>query len=249
MNSYKKVGIVPDVHGNPKWKNWVTTFILEGVDEIVFLGDYVDSYNYEDDEILSNLHEILDFKKGSPVNTTLLMGNHDIQYYGNGNEYFCSGYRKSMYNDLHDIYNTPGYFDNLYTIGDTVFTHAGISSYWHSKYFTGYSITELLEEIPGIRTKRQGFDLLATVGRRRGGFDTTGGPFWADKAEILNYPISGLHQYVGHTPVNDLEVHRINDNTSITFCDTLGYGKPIVVNVSLNTTTTDGRVIEEKESN
>ena len=153
-----------------------------------------------------------------------------------------------MYEELHDIYNTPYLFDNLYSIGNTVFTHAGISSYWHSKYFTGYNVMELIEEIPDIRTKRQGFDLLATVGRRRGGFDATGGPFWADKHELLNYPMNGIHQYVGHTPVKDLEVHRINDETSITFCDTLGYGKPIVVNVSLITKQTDGRVIKEEES-
>ena len=43
-----KVLIIPDVHGRTFWKRAID--LIENYDKIIFLGDYLDPYQYEDME-------------------------------------------------------------------------------------------------------------------------------------------------------------------------------------------------------
>lgn len=72
--------IIPDVHGRDFWKDAANRF----PGNIVFLGDYLDPYPLEGispDEAFTNFQEILSFKKANPDRVTLLLGNHDLQYF------------------------------------------------------------------------------------------------------------------------------------------------------------------------
>ena len=82
MKKVNKIAVVPDVHGKLFWKNAKDK--IDSVDEVVFLGDYLDSYsflgNFTRKEEFENLIEILDFKRAFPEKVILLLGNHDIAY-------------------------------------------------------------------------------------------------------------------------------------------------------------------------
>ena len=102
----KKILTLGDIHGRDKWmfhthgsphefNHWMT-MVENGVpadaeefwkempytqyDQIVFVGDYVDSFDISNVRILDNLKKILFFKKALPDKVVLLIGNHDIQY-------------------------------------------------------------------------------------------------------------------------------------------------------------------------
>ena len=111
---------IGDVHGRSTWKEiifggeteyfWWKQSIEEGYDEektyefqkfdkIIFLGDYEDSFDKSNVEILENLKDIIQFAKAYSNLVVLLLGNHDIQYIVK--DKICSGYRGEMYHDLY----------------------------------------------------------------------------------------------------------------------------------------------------
>ena len=72
--------IIPDVHGRRFWRDAVKG---HEEDKIVFLGDYVDPYEWEGitpGDAFLELKDIIAFKKAHPDNVTLLLGNHDLGY-------------------------------------------------------------------------------------------------------------------------------------------------------------------------
>ena len=79
-NTFNKVIIIGDVHGNPLWKNIVDS--NHDADLFVFVGDYVSTHeNYSAKEQLDNLEEILNFKENNPDKVVLLRGNHERNEY------------------------------------------------------------------------------------------------------------------------------------------------------------------------
>ena len=122
-----KVLIVGDIHGR---NNWELVRYLTGVDKIVFVGDYVDSYDKKDVEIYHNLKEIIQFKLDYPDKVELLLGNHDIQYIFSPH-FQCSGFRphmlpyiKALFDEYIDLFNIAYQTDNH------LFTHAGVTNAW-----------------------------------------------------------------------------------------------------------------------
>ena len=72
--------IMPDVHGLQFWRSAVRGHEEE---KIIFLGDYVDPYAWEEilpGEAFKELRDIIAFKKEHPDNVVLLLGNHDLGY-------------------------------------------------------------------------------------------------------------------------------------------------------------------------
>ena len=71
--------IIPDVHGRTFWRKAVKEYM--GDEPILFLGDYLDPYAYEEispADAFEVFHEIMDIKKSNPEAVTLLLGNHDL---------------------------------------------------------------------------------------------------------------------------------------------------------------------------
>ena len=67
---------IGDIHGRSDWQE----IDPANYDKIIFVGDYVDSFTVSDIDIITNLLNIIQFKKDNMNKVVLLLGNHDLQY-------------------------------------------------------------------------------------------------------------------------------------------------------------------------
>jgi len=227
-------------------------------DYYVFVGDYTDAYNKANEEIMMNLLDIIRFKKLYPKNVILLLGNHDVNYMltnpwtsGNG-MYGCTGNRPEMRFDLYELFNKNyDLFQLAFQYDNYIWTHAGIHKGWYvrfKKQFDGLKkhwVTE--DKIDGCKTIADELNLafihrleaLFDVGHYLGGYMDVGGPLWLDKTLGWKKPLGGYHQIVGHTPCYSVDKHTINDDTTITYVDTL-HKKECYYIVNINEKRKDG---------
>lgn len=77
--------VLGDTHGQNKWKKIIEA--NKDADEVIFIGDYFDSFTIPFSEQLSNFVDILNYKTDNKDKVVLLLGNHDYQYLSYGNEY------------------------------------------------------------------------------------------------------------------------------------------------------------------
>jgi len=214
---------IPDIHGRDYWKS----FPKQDFDVVIFLGDYTDSFDKSDKYILDNLQNIIEYKKNNVDKTILLLGNHDLQYYFSYASYGCTGFRVKMYVPLHSLFqNNKELFKPIHVVGNYIFSHAGITSVWYKKLLkeiegTPYADTKDLEELITALFYKEHV-ILSDVGRTRGGWCKSGGPFWADLAESKAWMLKDFHQVVGHTPIKEIFTHEWKEgNSSITYCDSI----------------------------
>ena len=199
-----KILIVPDVHGRVFWKRPVEHFLSQiesGEMEVVFLGDYLDPYDFEVvDELaygplkaMKQLRdEIIPLAIGRK-NVHLLLGNHDMHYF---NEDYANTIYKCRYSHYHAKSIKKVFKENadLFClawdcfIDDTLvlFTHAGILKSWTDYVFPENSIkrpnADLLNNI--LDNGTDDVVKLACVGPYRGGWGRIpGSPIWADANE------------------------------------------------------------------
>jgi hypothetical protein len=194
-----KILIVPDVHGRTFWHR--ATELVDKVDQIVFLGDYLDPYPHEGisfDEAFEEFNEILEFKKEYPDLVTLLVGNHDMHYIIN--EFMnCSRRNIEMQGQLHDLYNSNlDLFKLIHIEDDWIFSHAGVYKNWMEKYeFT-------LDDLNLQTFLNSHWPALEDLSWYRGGDNSVGSCIWADIRESVNYDlIPNYKQVVGHTQLNE----------------------------------------------
>lgn len=117
-----KLAVIGDIHGRDSWKK------VKDWDELVFIGDYFDSFNVPAIDQIHNFGEILELKRSSKKPVTLLIGNHDAHYLGCSK---CSGFQydkkdaitKTLLDALEDLQMS-------YYQGNVLFTHAGVGETW-----------------------------------------------------------------------------------------------------------------------
>jgi hypothetical protein len=156
--------ILGDIHGTTCWKTAVTE---NPHCRYVFLGDYLDgkensNFNAE----ITNLQEIIHFKKANPDNIILLLGNHDWSYIEYGEPLFMD--------NLH-------LFQNAYQSDNIVFTHAGIVHRWFVEDFGGSLSRNIAAQLNNPANSQQR-NALHQVGNQYTG--TVGGIFMADMCEL-----------------------------------------------------------------
>jgi hypothetical protein len=188
-------------------------------DKIIFVGDYVDSYDKSNEVILKNLQEIIYFKKALGDRVVLLLGNHDIQYIV-PNE-ICSGFRGEMQYDLKEIFENNIHLFKIAHLekgadgSKWLWSHAGVTSGWYEKdllrtlknermRFRELLIEFFQEEREVDEVINKAYDLqvksLWNVDSHSGGMDVWAGPVWV-RPYIMNYwPLEGYNQIMGHTP-------------------------------------------------
>ena len=253
MKNNYNILTIGDIHGRSRWKEaifggetefffWKQSieenyeeFVREEHtfhqwDKIIFVGDYVDSFDVSNEVILSNLEDIVLFAKTYPDLVVLLLGNHDIQYIVS-NE-CCSGYRAEMRHDLNRIFTENksrfkiAYLDKFtHTLKGkevtvkTLWTHAGVTKGWH---------TELLRDVNSPRYRHTDFfigsanwkldkllnvawnlkvDNLYNVDNASGGMDLWAGPLWVRPHILNDFYLEGYDQVVGHTPQSAVYTH------------------------------------------
>ena len=220
----KKTIAIGDIHGRKNWKKIVEA---HPTDRIVFLGDYCNPYDeISNHDVLDNLLDIIALKTKRKDDIILLLGNHDMHYIY---DTFPIGTRfnkgiakliKCLFEERRD------YFQFAYQEGNILYTHAGVSNLWWSKFFKGKtgddapSIAEQLNNPTDEQTKA-----MYQVGYIRGGDCERGGIFWADFAETCKDPLIGVHQVVGHTKMMEIHTIRPSKDTSVTYCDCLNRGE------------------------
>lgn len=243
-NTNMKTISIGDLHGKDEWKNALNYWrpddedtYIDQYDKIIFVGDYVDSFDIPDNNILKNLQEIIELKIKYPEKVVLLWGNHEIQYLFGTKRYGCSGYRPSMWLSLNTLFKEyRNLFQLAFQIENYIWTHAGITSEWFdlninekthivrdNKYITNLPIDKL-DNISDILNfcfeagHQHIFDCSPYV---TGGSDRTSGPLWASKYETRNLPLIGYHQIVGHTHVDEIKHYENykDKNTSMTYID------------------------------
>jgi predicted MPP superfamily phosphohydrolase len=197
-----RIFFIGDLHGLDTWKEEAEEALRQYY-EIVFLGDYVDSFHVKAAEQMYNLKEICAFVRKNKKHVTALLGNHDYAYiYGidgiSGKQYDHAFEYKKIFDDNLDLFQIAWGYTNKKTKKYTLATHAGLTKQFYKKYVTPeIKEGELIHEtLNGLQDKK---DIIWKVGDWRGGRGTPG-PLWADYNEILEDPYTGINQVFGHTP-------------------------------------------------
>lgn len=222
MKSFVAIG---DVHGLTKWRDIVEEH-KESV--IVFLGDYLDPYEYiTREQQLANLSDIIGLKKERMDDVVLLLGNHDLHY-------FCekavpgSRYDFQIEKEAEALFlGNIELFSYAFQHGRFIFTHAGIQHSWFVDDFKGDLARPIAEQLNSPKAEQ--LDALFRLGRARGGrIGCTGGIFWADITELTD-PLHGYTQIVGHNRVDDITERMGYNDNKIIFCDCLRKGKAFLL--------------------
>lgn len=227
-----KILICPDVHGRDFYKP-----LLNIKDKpIVFLGDYLDPYDYEgitDKHAIENFEEILDFAKSND-NVTLLLGNHDESYIWSFMTFERTSY--IYYKELHKLYrDNIKLFKPCLKRDGLLFTHAGVSNGWINMVNRDFELDEssfrLTQDnidvyIGNEFEKELEFDTavihfsnqylrspIFSIGYARWGDSPNGGPFWNDFNDEYWDPEGwNLIQIFGHTQREVTGTIGINGN-------------------------------------
>ena len=199
------------MHGRQLWRSAVRGHEEE---KIIFLGDYVDPYAWEEilpGEAFKELRDIIAFKEEHPDNVVLLLGNHDLGYLDPS---ICTCRRDSYRVEKigREFEDNLDLFDIVHIEevdgGKVLFSHAGIAENWikhRSKLvgkMNGFRPEHLNEMLHGNQDDRERLFLaLADVSWYRGGLDKVGSPVWADVEEYLNGErlLGGYLHIFGHT--------------------------------------------------
>lgn len=123
---------IGDIHGRVEWQKIVNEH--SDADNIVFIGDYLDSFDYDGLHQLDNLNSILNFKKKQELNLEkkvyLLIGNHDLHYWPGINSRGCiSGFQSNMLMVFEEFFReNKKHFQIAVCLKNKLCTHAGVSS-------------------------------------------------------------------------------------------------------------------------
>lgn len=136
----KKIIIIPDVHGRTFWKEPVMKYKDDPETHIVFLGDYLDSYDFEHiavEDVMLNFEDIIYTARNS-TNITLLIGNHDLHYFPMFlNDWGCRKINKYKNDICYLFEKNIDLFKIAWNIDldgkKYLFTHAGITPLWWEK--------------------------------------------------------------------------------------------------------------------
>lgn len=219
-----KLLIMPDIHSRSFWKEATEKHDQE-CDKIIFLGDYVDSYQDEGftrKQAIRTLEEVIEYKLNNKGKTVLLLGNHCLHYliksfprstrYDSSNAYkirelYCQ--HKHLFKLAHEE-----------TINDKkyLFTHAGLMNSWieRNKDIIGEptvdSLNHLLDNPRGISALSEISNYRTWLGEKSGSI------VWSDVREKIdmnasnedniipnNDSIVDTHDYqiFGHTQLSD----------------------------------------------
>lgn len=192
-----KILIIPDIHT----KFGIAETIIEKVepDNIVFLGDYFDSF--DDSMEIANQTAVWLKNSLKKQNRIHLLGNHDLSYLNSN--YTCSGYEEAK---LFAIKQTGIDLTKLHHycwVGDWLCTHAGLTN----EFYQSYNVENLSVEnfLPYMIETNQ--ERLYNCSSFRGGRDAHSGILWCDYDEFVDLP--NVKQIFGHTrgPLRQTENH------------------------------------------
>lgn len=208
-----KVLVLPDIHGRKFWKKPCQN--IQDFDKIVFLGDYLDPYGFENISVtdaIENFKEIINFKKNNMEKVILLIGNHDCPYYSDIYFSFSSWHCRHStmwHKDIHKLFeDNLDLFQLAYSYDNILFTHAGVESEWLTKivHCDENDVEKISDTLNGLLNSKDGLRKLYMITPQRGGIDKFGSCIWSDVHDIMwdNETIeeisnNKIKQIFGHT--------------------------------------------------
>ena len=201
----KKIVIVADPHNN--YQKLDTIIKKEDGDVNICLGDWFDSFIYDEPQHYADTAKYLLEKFLPNQSNYTLFGNHDLHYLFDAPSVWCSGYEQWKFDRINDVIEKHrGYFQKKFNwacvVDDILLTHAGLDQRLVSpNCSTNEDIFKYLDQCSDeATTKLKSDDLhwFYQVGYSRGGRFRAGGIVWCDFDHEFS-PIDGLRQIVGHT--------------------------------------------------
>lgn len=211
----KKILIFSDVHQDINRLEKIIK--AEDADINVCLGDWFDSFNYDENSDFIKTAVFLKDYISKSKNITL-WGNHDTHYLSKNQYTLCSGYTTHKYTLAVEQFGVnkthiSDKFKWYIWIDDKLCSHAGL----HPKFIRSVcknndDIDKYLQEESEaanmcLKTNQKHWFYLS--GRARGGSERYGGITWLDFDQEYD-PIDGLQQIVGHThrKTKKIQCHR-----------------------------------------
>jgi predicted phosphodiesterase len=211
--------VVGDLHGNIDLYHEIKSRFC--TEDIILLGDIVDSFVFTRREQLKLLEEILrDIENGEERRIRCMKGNHEWSYL-RPERMKCSGYASSFAAQILPLYSKMFRLMPNYILDEekkVLLTHAGLSKRLFLQGKTKSALDdspitiEEIKEFLETETRKLDDGLVYDIGVSRGGVEIVGGIFWCDYFVDFT-PIEGLLQIFGHTPVT--EVRRKKNNWMI----------------------------------
>ena len=226
----KKIVVIGDIHGKSIWKEIVKK--ESDADTIIFIGDYLDSYEYNAETMANNFNDIEAFKVNAPIDqeVVLLVGNHDLSYICSICK--CSGYDVGL-NDLIGAKITElfrsGFIKTFHREGKIIFSHAGITKKWLSNMVEYLNIPrkDIFGQLNYINEIVKGApSLLGYLQKDLSGYGNhvEQSPLWIRPKEFISNCLEGVDQVVGHTKHPRIIIDNVNSTKdNLIFIDVLDY--------------------------
>jgi hypothetical protein len=225
-----KTVLIGDIHGRDIWKKIIEK---ESPNRVVFIGDYLDSFDISPVEQIYNLKEILHFKKNTDIEVITLIGNHDYHYMNVGETY--SGYRPQTQIHVQDIFKENiDDFKMAYSFDKYLCTHAGVSSIFMNNTFGDNWDVETIVDTLNLTFRYKPLTFKFN-GWSPYGNDVTQSPIWI-RPESLLYSNKKHNikkrwiQIFGHTEEKELNLLSVKKNMGGRYynIDTLNVGKYLI---------------------
>ena len=183
-----KIMIIPDIH--TKFGIAETIIERENPDNVVFLGDYFDSFG--DNMEIANQTALWLKESLEKPNRIHLIGNHDLSYL-DPDHHPCSGYSTGKLFAIKETGVDLTKLQHYCWVGDWLCTHAGLTREFmsqtnHKNLFVGEFLDDLIEYDE---------EKLYSCSNYRGGTDAFSGIVWCDYDEFVDIP--NVKQIFGHT--------------------------------------------------
>ena len=232
-----KIGVIPDVHGSTHWEKNIENF--KDCDKIVFLGDYVDSFNEEEKGLpaLANGKRIIEVAKSDP-RIDLLVGNHEFENYWFGCNR-CSGFQMGCYEAYHQFFEeNADMFKIAVEYDGWVFSHAGFTKTWvedtmkhYKERIANFEFADKPIEFVNALLKTRNVNHFAFSSRDITGYGDSifQGPLWVRPSALFKDYLFEK-QVIGHTETRGGEVLCIkNKDLQVVMCDTASHSKYFIL--------------------
>lgn len=218
--------VLGDIHGYDTWKRIIDQ--EKEFDEIIFLGDYFDSFESESEVQLNNFLDILEYQKTSGKRVIIIIGNHDYHYFPEIQSGSMSGYQRLGKLQIAPILDqNRSNLTMCYKRDNFLFTHAGISSEFMDETFGRGMwdidvVDQLLNELFFHRPHTFEFN-----GYNSYGDDPCQTPIWIRPRSLMAVNKDSelkkkYIQVVGHTAVKEVDKEGKATGGRYYFMDCLG---------------------------
>lgn len=202
-----RVGVIPDIHGNENFEIKVKNLQEANVDKIVFLGDYFDSHDPDDNFLVQRrcFNRVLELKNSNPDFYTVLLGNHDIQYLTRLGASSTSNKQWEHATEIQELLlQNRQKFDAVFVADNWIFSHAGITSNWKKCWFDDKTFSDINKTLQVSKNiscfNWQGLDPY--------GDDPINSCVWVRPPSLIEKGLPVYNQCVGHTVLDSEELRQ-----------------------------------------